>query len=276
MIKKLALGTVQFGLNYGVSNTNGKTPIIEVGRILSAAHEAGINLLDTAFAYGDSQEVLGKVGVRDFKVVSKFIQPTDLVTLEGQIESTLTQLGVNTLYAFLAHRPLSVLENPELWDTLKQFKLIGKIQKIGFSFNTIVEANNVLSAGFLPDIIQVPYSYFDRRFESIMLDLKNKGCEIHTRSAFLQGLFFMNTSDLPQFFNPVKEIIENLQQNYQPIGGSLLNFCLHQNFIDRVVFGVNNLEQLLHNINSINEAKPLPEVAISIPNEILTPSMWPK
>lgn len=276
MLNKLALGTVQFGLNYGISNKNGKTPTNEVSRILSAAKEFGIDIIDTAYAYGNSQEVLGQVGVNGFKVVSKFIPPTESVTLGAQVQTTLELLGVESLYAMLAHRPLSVTENPKLWDDLLQFKQSGKIQKIGFSFNTQAEAHAVLSAGYIPDLVQVPFNYFDRRFVKIIRDLKATGCEIHTRSAFLQGLFFLNPNELPSFFNPVKDLLTDIQQNYKPVEGALLNFCINQDFIDRVVFGVNNQEQLLQNINSINEAKPLPELTTSIPDEILTPSMWPK
>ena len=276
MINKLALGTVQFGLSYGISNKNGKTPVNEVSRILLAAKKLGINIIDTAYAYGNSQEVLGEVGVDGFKVVSKFISPTELETLDMQVETTCAQLRVKRFYAMLAHRPLSVIENPALWDILKQYKLSGIIQKIGFSFNTLSEANLVLSAGYIPDLIQVPFNYFDLRFVTIMKELKAKGCEIHTRSAFLQGLFFLNPLELPEFFNPVKGILKDIKQNYGPIEGSLLSFCINQDFIDRVVLGVNNQEQLLKNVNSISEAKPLPELNINIPHEILMPSMWPK
>ncbi len=275
-MNKLALGTVQFGLDYGISNNEGITPIDEVANILVIAKNVGIEIIDTAYAYGISQKILGQVKINDFKVVSKFIPPNDSLTLNKQIQKTLIQLSVQNLYGMLAHRPLSVVEDPKLWDVLQQFKEKGKIQKIGFSFNTLEEVDIILSHGFMPDLVQVPFNYFDHRFVNYMKELKVKGCEIHTRSAFLQGLFFIKPDKLPSFFNSVKSILELIQHRCQPIEGSLLSFCINQDFIDKVVFGVNNQEQLIKNIDSIKEAKILPELNISVSNEIKTPSMWSK
>ena len=70
-MNKLALGTVQFGLDYGVSSTTGKVKPEEVGKILNYAHSAGISLLDVAPAYGNSEKVLGNANVDRFKVVTK-------------------------------------------------------------------------------------------------------------------------------------------------------------------------------------------------------------
>ena len=68
---KLVLGSVQFGINYGISNQNGKTKFSEVKKILNFAKDSKIKIIDTAAAYGDSEEILGKTGVENFNFISK-------------------------------------------------------------------------------------------------------------------------------------------------------------------------------------------------------------
>ncbi|MGP1664729.1 MAG: aldo/keto reductase, partial [Rhodanobacter sp.] len=68
---KLALGTVQFGLPYGIANPGGQIGRDDAGQILALARESGIDTLDTAIAYGDSEACLGAVGTKGFRVITK-------------------------------------------------------------------------------------------------------------------------------------------------------------------------------------------------------------
>ena len=72
-MNKLALGTAQFGLDYGVTNSEGKVQVEEVELILGCAKENSINTLDTAASYGNSEEVLGSIGISDFQIITKTI-----------------------------------------------------------------------------------------------------------------------------------------------------------------------------------------------------------
>ena len=142
---------------------------------------------------------------------------------------------------------------------------IGFVEKIGYSLNDPFELEKLLELGYYPDIIQVPFNYFDRRFEEQIKKLKNIGCEIHTRSAFLQGLFFMQTKNMSSFFNPVKSIISELQDSYkESLSKVLLNYCLLQEGIDKVVIGVNDSNQLLENLNVKRSTEILPELMIKV------------
>jgi aryl-alcohol dehydrogenase-like predicted oxidoreductase len=275
-LHKLALGTVQFGLDYGISNNNGVTSPAEVKEILNYAKAVGVNTIDTAYAYGSSEEILGSVGVDGFDIVTKFIAPTKELPINKQLSVSLNRLGLSSIYGLLAHRPNSVVENPELWEWLLGLKQKGLVKKIGFSFNSTSEAEEVLTKGFIPDIVQVPFNYIDQRFVPYMKLLKEKGCDIHTRSAFLQGLFFIPYSELPQFFSPIRNIIKALQNDKENLSGKLLNYCVSQPFIDKVVFGVNTKEQLEQNIKNLTYNLNLEPISQSISDEILTPSMWPK
>jgi len=273
--EKLGLGTVQFGLKYGISNNSGKTSENEVQKIIALARKYHVDTLDSASAYGDAEEVLGKSNLDGFKVVSKFLPASLGLSIKEQFSSSLRNLGTKTLYGYLAHRPMDLLENPEQWEELQALKAEGKVQKIGFSLNEPEEIEKLLNKGFTPDLIQVPYNYFDRRFESAILSLKKTGCEIHTRSAFLQGLFFMNPDNLEDYFNSIKPNLLRLQK-IKALSGAMLKFVLEKSFIDKVIIGVENSHQLEQNISQLEYASSLPDLNMEISDNILIPSRWPK
>jgi aryl-alcohol dehydrogenase-like predicted oxidoreductase len=272
---KIGLGTVQFGIPYGIANVHGITSEEEVSSILSFAGENGISLLDTAPAYGKSEEVLGNNNLRHFKIVSKFmLQDTDH-TISEQLTESLNRLKIPTLYGYLAHRPIEIIDDPKRWDELLKLKETGKIEKIGFSFNEVSEVKAVFSMGITPNIVMVPFSYLDNRFLPYMIRLKNRGCEILTRSAFLQGLLFCDVNQLSGYFNELKPVISGLQKNGDHLPGMLLRYCLENPYIDYVIIGVNTLEQMIENLNRFTDAKPLNPIDIQLKDEIVTPSKWP-
>lgn len=273
---KIGLGTVQFGLDYGIANTSGKTSGEEVQKIIKFCSDRGIRYLDTAMAYGTSEEVLGKVGVEEFKVVSKFMPASQEGDIASQLNASLGKLGLKKLYGYLAHRPEALLNEPDQWRKLQELKDSEKALKIGYSLNRPGEIDALLKAGMSPDLIQVPYNLFDRRFESHMRALKEKGCEIHTRSTFLQGLFFMSPQKLPDHFNSVKMILRQIQEEQgNNLAGTLLKHVLSKDFIDIVILGVEKLSQLRENLEKINSSEALTTEIPYIEEEIVMPSLWP-
>ena len=276
LTNKIGLGSVQWGMHYGVSNVNGQTTREEVASILDLALKNNINFIDTALSYGEAEEVLGSLDIFQFDVISKFMPSLGGLALEYQLELSLQKLNKAYLYGYLAHRPMDLIENPDDWDTLKKLKLDGKIKKIGFSLNRPFEIENLLLKGYIPDLVQVPYNYLDNRFKDVLFDLKQNGCEIHTRSTYLQGLFFMDTSKLSCFFNEVKPIINLLQVNYSnTLSGILLKFVLDLPFIDKVIVGVENTGQLKSALSAIQHSFSLNEESFNISESILMPSNWP-
>lgn len=273
---KIGLGTVQFGLPYGISNKEGQTPVQEAKNILNLARKKNIDVVDSASAYGNAEEVLGNNNLQDFKVVSKFMPPSPGEKIIDQLEQSLRKLRLPSLYGYLAHRPLDLLKFSNHWNELKNFKEEGKVEKIGFSLNEPEEMELLLNSGFLPDLVQVPYNYFDRRFDKYIKELKEKGCEIHARSVFLQGLFFMKPRDLSNFFDEVKPYLEKLQAQEGSLSGNLLKFVIENTFIDRAVIGIENEQQLSQNIDGVKKASILPELKKRISDKIVTPSKWPK
>lgn len=276
LITKIGLGTVQFGIPYGISNKRGLTSENDVSKILKYCKDIGIDVFDTASAYGKSEKVLGNNDLLGFKIVSKFLLQNSAKSITQQIRDSLDNLKIPALYGYMAHRPLELVNKPELWDEMIKLKSQGLVEKIGFSFNEKFEIENILKRGLIPDVIQVPYNYLDNRFEPYMKELKSNGCEIHTRSAFLQGLFFCELKDLNTFFAEVKPIIQRLQQFGNSLPGLLLKYCTDKPFIDKVIIGVNTLSQLKMNLKKLSLTTKLPLKTNIINESILIPSKWPK
>lgn len=261
---------------YGISNRDGQTSATEVTAILHLARGKGIHLIDTAFAYGNAEKVLGRNDLTTFDIVSKFRSLSKGESPLSQLSETLSALRVNAVYGYLAHRAKDVVDFPNCWDDLQTAKLRGLVKKIGFSLNEPQELELIGKRGIKPDLIQVPFNFLDRRFESAMIELKQNGCEIHSRSTFLQGLFFVPLDLLPNFFDSLKPILAEIRNGTKDLAGSLLKFVLSRSFIDKVILGVNNSTQLRDNLESALSASTLSDVIYNLPTDIITPSKWPK
>ena len=281
-LKKIALGTVQFGLDYGISNKEGKTSSEEVEKILIQAERFDIDLLDTAHAYGNSEEVLGDL-LADFKfkIVSKFPSPQQGKTIKNYIGESLSLLKVKKLYAYMAHDAQCILDDRQLWSQLLELREEGIVSKIGYSLYSTNQLRKLVDAGCKPDIVQVPYNIFDRRFETEFELLETMGTEVHVRSVFLQGLFFMKPEELPSYFDKAKPLLRKMQficPDRQTLAAVLIDFCLKNSLVHRVVIGVNNVAQLSSNI--LNLSLPLPSFNwgdFNVTDEsILLPYQWPK
>lgn len=280
-IHKIVLGTVQFGLEYGISNTLGKTTHEEVENILDVASQNGIDLLDTAFSYGNSEEVIGKISLRHpgFKIVSKFPKPEGK-SISEYLQKSLERLQVSSLYAYLAHQADVLIENPELWNELAQLQTDQVILKKGYSVYSPQQLEQLLDMNMIPDLVQLPYNVFDQRFKPLLTELKKYKTEIHARSAFLQGLFFVDPDSLPTFFDSVKPLLKEIRSMFpttDELSGALLYFCISEPLLDRVVIGVNNAEQLIQNLNFLNtEQHAVDWKKFEVVDEaILLPYLWP-
>lgn len=276
-VKKLAIGTVQFGMDYGISNKKGKSSFDEVREILHFALDQDIKILDTAYSYGDSESILGKFNLEKFNIISKFPLSKDKSVSE-HLKESLQNLNCDGLYGYMAHSANVLIEAPGKWDELIILKEKGTIRKIGYSVYKPSELEKLLSLGLIADVIQLPYNIIDRRFEKYFEELKDLHVEIHTRSTFLQGLFFMDPEELSRFFEPLKRYFNYFKGlPSSEIAGSLLLFCVENPFISKVVIGINNKEQLQQNINAMLTAKQINfAVPDNIPEEVLLPFNWPK
>lgn len=276
MKSKLVLGTVQFGLQYGV-NSAGRPSKETVKSILEEAAKGGITTLDTSSAYGNSEEILGDCVTQEenFKIVSKY--PKGDMQVKDMFISTLKRLKVDRLYGYLLHHFEVYKNTPKVWDDFLALKDSGKVQKIGFSLYTPKELELILKNGSPFDLIQFPFNIFDKKFLPYMKELHDKGVEIHVRSTFLQGLFFKDRNALPEKLKPMKKYLLQLddfsKQSCLSISEIALNYNLQNPYIDGVLIGVDNVEQLKMNLVSVKNYPIDIEMSVN-EQELLNPVNW--
>lgn len=284
---KLALGTVQFGLEYGVANTSGRVSADAAGAVLARAHQCGMDTLDTAIAYGDSESVLGSLGVADWKVVSKLPEvpeacPDVAQWVMAQTRGSLQRLGVPCLHGLLLHRPAQLLESmgPALFEALQSMKASGLVNKVGVSVYGPSELD-LLCQRYRFDLVQAPLNIVDRRLvdSGWARRLKESGVEVHTRSAFLQGLLLMPADRRPSKFDRWADLWREWDGWLQVSGLTPVQACLRYanslDAIDRVVVGVDSVAQLDEIIadadgvlESLPEFKPLQD------ERLIQPASW--
>ena len=213
----LGLGTVQFGLPYGISNRSGQVPADEAKRILQIAENSGLKVVDTAAGYGDSETVLGSflLSQHNFSIVTKTlplmtdrVRPEDVAKAEAAFYNSLRNLGQTSVYGLLVHHAADLL-NPggeQLYALLQRFKSEGMVKKIGVSVYDEEEVLR-LAEKYTFDMTQLPLNVFDQRFvrNGILRQLYASGVEVHVRSAFLQGLLLMHSSALPSHFESLRK-----------------------------------------------------------------------
>ncbi len=273
---KLVLGTVQFGLQYGV-NSAGRPSEEAVKDILREARRGGIQCLDTSSAYGNAEEVLGRClpEADAFHVVSKY--PKGETPVGPMFAASLKRLGVPSLYGYLLHHFEVYRGNPAVWDEFVALKEAGKVKKIGFSLYSPEELECILDRHSPFDLLQVPFNIFDRKFLPYMKELHEKGVEIHVRSTFLQGIFFKDRNALPEKLQPLRKYLLALDDFSRATGMSVAEIALNSNlqnpYIDGVLIGVDNLQQLRDNLGSVKKI-PL-DFNIDIrEKELLNPVNW--
>jgi aryl-alcohol dehydrogenase-like predicted oxidoreductase len=261
---KLAIGTVQFGLQYGIANKTGQISEKEARKILKYAKEANIDTIDTAIGYGNSEYCLGSIGVDGWNVVTKIPEiPKGCLNVTSwineKLKQSLNRLGVNSVKGLMLHRPMQLLETvgEEIWQTLKELKQKKMVKKIGFSIYEPDELDK-LWYNFKPEIVQAPYNIFDQRLKESgwMKKLYENNVEIHVRSLFLQGLLLMNSRSRPEKFNQWESLWEEWdqwldQQQLTPLEAAL-GFVLKETMVDRAIVGVDSLAHLKGIISSSN------------------------
>jgi len=287
MNSRLALGTAQFGMSYGIANQTGQVNKTEAAAILKQALVVGIDTLDTAIAYGDAEKQLGEIGIPKWNVISKLPPiPEDCNNISawvtGVVRSSVQCLGVDQLHGLLLHRPQDLLGNhgSKLYDTLNQLKNIGLVKKIGVSIYDINELG-VLCSNYQIDIVQAPFNIIDRRLvdSGWLKSLVSKNIEVHARSVFLQGLLLMNQSVRPDKFLRWNNLWNIWQQwladsRLTPLQACLC-YALKQTQLSRIIVGVDSLNQFQEILNAVKSDIPdVPSELSSIDIDLINPGKW--
>lgn len=286
-MSRLALGTAQFGMSYGIANQDGQVTRSVAKAMLQYAASTGIDTVDTAIGYGESETCLGEVGIQGFKLITKLpAVPDGCADVSGwvqeQVTASLSRLGVNAVYGLLLHRPEQLLgpDGKALYRTLQNLKDTGRAHMLGVSIYAPGELE-VLTSRYRFDLVQAPFNILDRRLHTTgwLQRLKREGIEVHTRSVFLQGLLLMPQATIPARFASWSELWSKWHAWLSHYKVSAVQACLAFSLafpeIDRVVVGADSVSQLKQTISAATDVLPneLPDLNCD-DEDLINPVRW--
>jgi len=288
---KLALGTVQFGLKYGLTQNNEKVSFHETQSILKKFLSKGGCYIDTASAYGDAESTIGLFKKREnFSIITKIesfskknIVFDDKEKILNCFNNSLDKLNIKSCEALLVHN-CNDLFKPNgdfIYEVLQEIKQSGKVKKIGVSVYETEEINKIITS-FDFDIIQLPFNLYDQRLlnNGTLDKLKSLGVEIHARSIFLQGLLLMCSNQWPSYFNNLKKHHKKTMQLLSLDNFTILDACIafvnNISQIDKIIVGVNTTDQLNQIFKSLEKkAVILDYFKYAFEDlKILNPKLW--
>ena len=282
------LGTVQFGMNYGVQG-NGRPNLDSIYNILDTAIENKIDTFDTAIAYGEAEKILGQyildrtIDSKNVRIITKDKSNKNLLSLISNIENSIKRLNIDKLYGFLFHDS-TVVYNKERMTQLIDIKNNGLAEKIGVSIYSPDEAIKALEYDI--DIIQVPYNLFDNRLDKVdfFKKAKSKNIEIYARSSLLQGLALMDYNKLPKNVEFAKDYLIKfddlcIKSKIDRLNAAV-NYVSSNKYIDFIVFGTDNINQLKEYL--LIKENVLPNSFIeeiksnfnNVPDKLVNPTLW--
>ncbi len=281
MKKKIIIGTANFGFPYGISKSKIKVKKKEIFKILNFAKSQGINTLDTAINYGQSEKILGEYGLKKWRVITKLPTLKNNDNIEKLIKKSLNKLKINQIDTLLFHDTKQIIgkNGRKIFNNILKIKKKGLIKKIGFSVYTPNQVKKI-AKNFNFQVLQCPYNIIDRRMDNsgIFKTLKKKKVEIHVRSIFLKGLLLLKKNKIPKRFYKWKNLFKNYHdfatENKITAQEICINFALSNNSINKLVIGLNNKNQLKELI-SIKKIKiNYPTKIQTTDTKLINPSNW--
>lgn len=295
----LCIGTTQMGMDYGIAGQ--KKPSLEYAiRCLDYATQNGIQAIDTAAAYGTAEEVVGaflarRTIPRDKLFVCTKLRPNILDevpekdlenTIRYNLKESLQTLHTDYVDAYLLHSA-RYSYRPEILTALYKMQEEGLARRVGVSVYEPEEAEACFQDGRM-GLVQLPYSIFDHRMkEKGILDVwEEPKCEIHARSAFIQGLITLSQEQVPPFLEKAKPIIGRIDQICKNTGLTRIELAMayvkRESAVSHLVFGIDSLEQLKEDIQAFSN--PVPEHLLQemeqefqgLDADLVMPSLWKK
>lgn len=286
MLNKLVLGTVQFGMKYGIANKTGKVAPDTAREILDVARRGGVDTLDTAISYGDSEKTLGDIGAQGWRIITKLPLVPDGCDDVGawvreQLDGSLQRLQVPSVHTLLLHHSKQVPGpyGPDLVRAMRQAQDKGLVEKIGVSIYHPDELERIDVDAF--DMVQAPFNVLDKNLlaSGWLERLKASDIEVHVRSVFLQGLLLMPAAARPVRFERWHSVWSAWDGWLEDSGKTALQACLQYvmsiEAIDRIIVGVETPGQL----QEILAVEPsgsltLPARVDSTDIDLIHPSRW--
>lgn len=276
MISKLTLGTAQLGQKYGIANTTGKPSERTSFEILSTAFDNGINCIDTAPVYGNSEEIIGKYlrcHPTRCTIVTKLPlswlhEKTDLQTMELYIARSFVNLGRTPIDIYLMR---DTMELGKWYDKLLQLKRDRFFKHLGVSVYEPSELEYALSFDCV-EAFQIPINLFDHRFIPYLSRLKYK--TVFARSIFLQGYLLLENNHTKK----LKRICNDFGANIREVAVSFVRDLVD---VNSLVIGAETVNQVLDNVELI-KSPPIPDNLrnyiykefADMPLEVIDPRRW--
>jgi aryl-alcohol dehydrogenase-like predicted oxidoreductase len=264
-ISKLSLGTVQFGLAYGIKNSHGQPSFTQSAKIINYLYGKGVNCFDTAIDYGESQSILGKVlqHKKDLFFVSKLNSIEFKINFTKSLEKIRHELKKSVIDAVLLHDAELLHDWTNNNSTIvRKAKNNNLIKYFGVSIYTDNEFELALKNQDI-DIIQVPFNIFDQRAltRQWILKAKENNKFLFIRSIYLQGLIFMDSDRLPSSLYHANKYISMLDEYAKDVNLSKSELAL--NFVDTIageypiLFGCNSLETAQSTLHTYNKLESM-------------------
>ena len=284
-MNRIVLGGAQLGLPYGILNGGETLSREEVARILDTAVDHGIDSIDTAIAYGQSESIIGETSQNRFNIISKLPPlPVDISNgsewVHSQGQGSLSRLKCTSLEALLLHRPqdLTGAQGAELYAAIGSLMAEKMIHRFGVSIYSPDDLEGIIGT-FDIQVVQAPLNVFDRRILGITNHLSAFNIEVHVRSVFLQGVLIANPKDRPQRFEPWSEHLAQFDEWVRSSGVSAmaccLGFALQQPSIAKLVIGTTSAESLNEIMTSIpNSVLEVPAHLQSSVEQLIDPRFW--
>ena len=287
-LSKLAIGTAQYGMKYGIANKIGEISDDEMKKILDFAFKNNINTIDTAINYGNCEEKLGGLCVKNFDLISKISKLQDIKDnlkdfTTKSIKESIKNLKIQNLDTLLLHTTSDLLleKKYEVYEALSHCKNIGLCKKIGISAYSVGEVREIIQS-FDVDVVQFPFNIINNQLveSGLLSELKLRNIEVHVRSIFMQGLLLMNKLEMNPYFQTWSNLFENWENWLKDNKISKLAACLlfafnHQN-IDKFIVGIDSYNQLeeIINILRFHDLENFPFELNSSDEKLINPSNW--
>jgi aryl-alcohol dehydrogenase-like predicted oxidoreductase len=284
-MNRIVLGGAQLGLPYGILNGGETLSREEVARILDTAVDHGIDSIDTAIAYGQSESIIGETSQNRFNIISKLPPlPVDISNVSewvhSQVQGSLSRLKCTSLDALLLHRPqdLTGAQGVELYAAIKSLMAEKMIDRFGVSIYSPDDLEGIIDT-FEIHVVQAPLNVFDRRILGVTDQLSALNIEVHVRSVFLQGVLIASPQDRPHRFEPWSEHFALFDEWVRSSGVSAMaccmGFALQQPGIAKLVIGTTSAESLDEIMNSTpNSVLKVPTHLQSSVEQLIDPRFW--
>lgn len=273
---KFIVGTAQLSnKKYGITN---KTEITEdeINKILEYCKNNNITYFDTARNY-DSEKYLSKI---EGTIITKIPTINNLEDIDKYINASLQDLQTEMIDILLLHN-VNNYHNKDIWNYLISLKNT-KIKKLGISIYEYDDIKDIINDENI-EYLQIPFNIFSN---NEWKDLKKRNnLTIFVRSIYLQGLLLGTIKDWNKiciFDDSYIKLLEELKNkyNFNTIKELCLSYVKSNLWIDGVIIGVDNLEQLIenyelfNNVKLLNDVDEINKIINVIPKYILDPRKW--